>query len=124
MNKRRKLMKRLFATLSFAFVVAASLPSFAANETTEMSADQLTDQVVSSYAEAAEQVVSISKDYQSKLESISDEEQAKALMAETQKEMAQAIEATGLSIEEYNNVFRQAREDKELQKKISNMINE
>ncbi|OOE90872.1 DUF4168 domain-containing protein [Salinivibrio sharmensis] len=117
-------MKRLLATLFFAFVVAASLPSFAANETNELSADQLTDQVVSSYAEAAEQVVSISKDYKSKLESIRSEEKAKALMAETQKEMAQAIEATGLTIEEYNAVFRQAREDKELQKKISNMLNE
>lgn len=110
-------MKRLLATLSFAFIVAASLPTYAANETTE-----LTDQVVSNYAKAADKVVEISKDYNSKLESISDEEQAKALMAETQKEMAQAIEATGLSIEEYNNIFRMAREDQELQQKISGMM--
>ncbi|WP_025674255.1 DUF4168 domain-containing protein [Salinivibrio socompensis] len=115
-------MKRLLATLSFAFIVAASLPTYAANETTELSANQLTDQVVSNYAKAADKVVEISKDYNSKLESISDEEQAKALMAETQKEMAQAIEATGLSIEEYNNIFRMAREDQELQQKISGMM--
>ncbi|WP_439437160.1 DUF4168 domain-containing protein [Salinivibrio costicola] len=115
-------MKRLLTTLSFAFIVAASLPSYAANETTDMSANQLTDQVVSNYAEAADKVVEISKDYNSKLESISDEEQAKSLMAKTQKEMAQAIEATGLSIEEYNNIFRMAREDQELQKKISSMM--
>ncbi len=54
-------MKRLLATLSFAFIVAASLPTYAANETTELSANQLTDQVVSNYAKAADKVVEISK---------------------------------------------------------------
>ncbi|WP_128080622.1 DUF4168 domain-containing protein, partial [Salinivibrio socompensis] len=48
--------------------------------------------------------------------------EAKELMDKTRKEMVQAIESTGLSVEDYNNIFRMAREDEALQKKISSMM--
>ncbi|WP_025674256.1 DUF4168 domain-containing protein [Salinivibrio socompensis] len=115
-------MKRLLATLAFVFTVSASLPSYAMNESNVTSPSQVTEQMVIKYTHAAEKVESISKNYESIRENVSDEKEAKELMDKTRKEMVQAIESTGLSVEDYNNIFRMAREDEALQKKISSMM--
>ncbi|OOF28595.1 DUF4168 domain-containing protein [Salinivibrio proteolyticus] len=115
-------MKYILATLAFLFATLASLPSYAINESPVTSPNQVTEQMVIKYTHAAEKVESISRNYESLRKDVSNEEEAKELMEKTRAEMIQAIESAGLSVENYNNIFRMAREDEALQKKITSMM--
>lgn len=63
-------------------------------------------------------VLQVQNKYSQKLQTASDEQQARKLQEQAQQEMLQAVEANGMSAEEYNQVIRKVSTNPDLQAEI------
>ncbi|TVP88868.1 MAG: DUF4168 domain-containing protein [Thioalkalivibrio sp.] len=93
----------------------AGQPSF--GETTPQTA-ALTDQTVDTFVDAFVAVQDIREEYTERLHGASDEAEAQALQQEAQDEMMQAVEASGMSVQEYNEVAMALQNDPELMERV------
>lgn len=94
----------------------------AGQKQTETTDRRVPDTKVKSFAEAAEDVRNIAKEYRPKIQAAKKEgkkKQARQHAADARSEMKEAIESQdGISMKEYRNISRKARQDKELTKRI------
>lgn len=63
-------------------------------------------------------VLQVQNKYSQKLQTASDEQQARKLQEQAQQEMLQAVQANGMTPEEYNQVIRKVSTNPELQAEI------
>lgn len=98
--------------LAMAGAVALML-AFAPPAAAQMGA-QFTDTQISAFAEAARDVGELQQMYDMRLQEAEDAEQVQQLQEQAQAEMVQAVEASGLSPEEYNEILQAAHQDEQL----------
>lgn len=77
------------------------------------------DNFVSAYSAVHE----INQEYSEKLQGVTDAEKATELQQEAQGKMQEAVQDTGLSIEEYQEIASQAAQDDALRERIQSSIN-
>lgn len=77
------------------------------------------DQTLASYAEARSEIRDISQSYQQEMEQAEDREAAQELQQEMRDEMVEAVEASGISVQEYNTITQEASKDRELRQRIT-----
>jgi hypothetical protein len=94
---------------------AGQAPAF--GESTPATA-ALTEQTVDTFVGAFVAVQEIREDFTERLESASDQAEAQALQQEAQEKMMQAVEASGMSVQEYNEVALALQNDPELLQRV------
>jgi len=74
------------------------------------------------FTTAMADVREIRMDYSSQLQQVESQEKRQSLKQEGRKEMVEAIRDNGLKVEEYNRIGKRVSNDKDLQKRVKNMI--
>lgn len=113
------------AMAATALAAGFALPAFAQAETETPQATQPaapTEEDLQSYAAAALEVQSLLEEWQPQIEAAESPEQANEIGQQAQAEMVMAVEAEGLSVEEYNRITQLAQTDPELQSRIMSYI--
>lgn len=87
-------------------------------------AEDISDQQLEQFAEAALAVNEIGRKYASELQGAEDESAAQDIRAQAQEEMMQAVEDEGLSVEEYNAIYAAAENDQEINSAIQALLQE
>ena len=108
------------AVAATALAAGLSLPAFAqseeAPEATQPAAPS--DEDLQSYAAAATEIQTIVQEWQPQIEGAETPEEANELGTQAQVQMVEAVEAEGLSVEQYNQITQLAQADPDLQAKI------
>jgi len=87
-------------------------------------AEDISDQELEQFAEAALAVNEIGRKYASELQGAEDESAAQDIRAQAQEEMVQAVEDEGLSVQEYNAIYAAAENDDEVNSAIQALLQE
>jgi len=87
-----------------------------AEATTQATA--LTDETIDTFVDAFVAVQEIREDFTERLHSASDEAEAQAMQQEAQEKMMQAVEESGMSVQEYNGVAMALQNDPELMQQV------
>lgn len=77
-------------------------------------AQQLSDQDLRAYAAASVEVQEIGSEYQPRIEQAPTPEVAEELRVEAQDEMIEAVQAQGLTVEQYNEIYAIAQANPEV----------
>jgi hypothetical protein len=104
---------RLLAMAGAVALVLAFAPPAAAQMGTQFS-----DTQISAFAEAARDVGELQQLYDARLQEADSAEQVQQLQEQAQAEMVQAVEASGLTPEEYNQILQAAHQDEQLYTQI------
>ncbi|AHE97545.1 DUF4168 domain-containing protein [Thioalkalivibrio paradoxus] len=95
----------------------AGAPPAAYGEPTPGSA-AITEQTVDTFVDAFVAVQQIREDFAERLQSAADEHEAQTMQQEAQDEMMRAVEESGMSVQEYNEVAIALQDDPELMQQI------
>lgn len=85
---------------------------------------QVSDQDLQVFASALQEVQKIVVAYSPRIEKAKDPAQAQKLHTEAQQRMADAVEAEGLSVEQYNQVAKLAETDEGVRNRIKRYLGE
>ncbi|MDR6984998.1 flagellar basal body P-ring protein FlgI [Rheinheimera pacifica] len=86
--------------------------------TTQQSAVDLSDANLLKFSVAMDSIQKVGAEYESKFQAAETPEQAQQVQQEAQAEMVKAVEAAGLTADEYNAIAQQAQQDEALRNKI------
>ncbi|WP_440997486.1 DUF4168 domain-containing protein [Arhodomonas sp. SL1] len=111
--------KLLSAAALAAFLAGGSV--HAQNEN-QQAAEPVNDAQLERFSEAMGEIQEIRQDYSGQLEGVQDQEKARELQQQANEEMVQAVEDTGMSVEEYNNISQQLRQNPELAERLQQMM--
>lgn len=116
-------------TITFAVALLAlgltGLPAAAQDQQPPaITAEDITEQQLDQFAEAALAVNQIGRKYASELQAAEDESAAQEIRVQAQEEMMQAVENEGLSVEEYNAIYAAAENDQEINSAIQALLQE
>ncbi len=121
-------MPSLFTTTLAAALLALGLagPTAAQDQAPQAApqAEDITDQQLDQFAEAALAVNQIGRKYASELQAAEDEAAAQEIRAQAQEEMMQAVQDEGLSVEQYNAIYAAAENDQEINSAIQALLQE
>lgn len=84
----------------------------------QQQAAPVTDEEIQQFAEADKKLVTISEKWMPKLQAAESTEEAEKMQMDAQTEMTQAIEAEGLSVQRYNEIYAAAQADPDLAARI------
>jgi len=96
---------------------AAAAPTEAATAM-QQSPVELSDANLLKFSMAMDAIQQVGAEYESKFQAAETPEQAQQVQQEAQTEMVKAVEAAGLSTDEYNAIAQQAQQDEALRNKI------
>lgn len=82
----------------------------------------ITDQHIQAYAEAALEVQEISAKWQPRIAEAQQPDQAQSLQKEAQQEMVEAVQDKGLTVQQYNDIYRVAQADPQVRDKITRQM--
>ncbi len=82
----------------------------------------VSDEQVESFVDAYVAVQGVNQEYTQKLQQVEDPEKATELQQEAQTEMQSAVDDSGISIEEYQQIANQAGQDEELRGEIEEAL--
>ena len=86
--------------------------------TPQQSTVALTDANLLKFSVAMDDIQQVGTKYEAKFQNAETPEQAQQIQQQAQSEMVNAVEAAGLTAEEYNAIAQQAQQDETLRKKI------
>jgi len=90
----------------------------------QQEAPDVSDEQIASFVEAYVAVNEVREEYTARLQEAEDQEEAQALQMEANDAMSAAIEDTGLSVEEYQNVAMAVSADAEVREQVTQMLEE
>jgi hypothetical protein len=114
------------ALLSGLAAHALATPAAAQDTTTQPAptAQDFSQDQLESFAVAVVRVDEIGRKWLPQIQSAPDEQAATELRQQANAEMVEAVEAEGLSADEYNRIYLAAQSDPELNQRIMDMIEE
>lgn len=118
----RRLTQVTATTLTLLLATALPALAQATAEQPPLDAQQLSQAELDSFVAAAERIGQISGELESQAQGIEDEAELARLQEAANQQMVEAVEAEGLSVEEYNRIFQMAQVDTELNTKLRQML--
>lgn len=106
------------AAAGVALATALALPAMAQTAQPELQASDVSEEQLQSFAAAASEVETIGSEWQTRIEAAQSEEEANQLGQQAQQEMIAAVEAEGLTVEQYNQIFLLAQADSDIQAQV------
>lgn len=82
------------------------------------------DATVASFAEAMGEVQVIQQKFSEELQGIEDNDKARELQMKAQEEMVSAVEASGISVQDYNSLAGQMDQDPALREQVEKKLQE
>lgn len=82
----------------------------------------VSDQQLQQFVDAQGAVSEIQQDFASRLEGVEDPEEAQKLQGEANEAMVEAVEGSGLSVDQFNEIAMAIQGNPELQQRLSNML--
>jgi len=70
------------------------------------------------FVEAKQQIQTLQSKFSRKLQSVEDQAKARELQMKAQEQMVAAVEDSGLSVEQYNNLANRMKEDPKLRRRV------
>lgn len=107
---------------ALALVLPASADAQTAPTPPPLSAEEVDQAQLESFVAAATQVSEISEQLQLRAQGIEDEGELAVLQEEATSEMVAAVEAAGLTVEEYNAIFQLAQADPAVNATVVEML--
>lgn len=83
---------------------------------------EVTDSMLSKYAAAASDVQSVQQEFAAKIQSTQDASEAQSLRSEAQAEMIEAVEGSGLTVTEYNEITQELQRDPDLGDRLNRIL--
>ncbi|ANF58488.1 DUF4168 domain-containing protein [Halotalea alkalilenta] len=129
-------MKRTTAIISATLLTtgAVAAPAVFAQEAAPQSGaaaqsapaqQNFSDQQLQDFASASQEIASISQSYTDRLQSAgSDEDQVRQVREEANEKMVQAVQDSGLQVEEFNQIGQAIQQDPELLQRVQAMVQE
>ena len=123
-------MPRRFTVTAAAALLALGLaaPAAAQDEPAGQAqppvAEEISDQQLEQFAEAALAVNQIGREYASELQAAADEAAAERIRSRAQEEMIEAVQDEGLTVQEYNAIYAAAEENQEINTAIQALLQE
>ncbi|MCP1726356.1 uncharacterized protein YqfA (UPF0365 family) [Natronospira proteinivora] len=90
----------------------------------EQEAPEVSDEQIASFVDAYVAVNDVREEYTARLQEAEDQEEAQALQMEANDAMTAAIEDSGLSVEEYQNVAMAVSADSDVREQVTQMLEE
>jgi hypothetical protein len=82
---------------------------------------ELSDAKLRQFSAARTEVQSVQQEYSQAIQSTQEEQEAQALREEAQQAMVDAVEDSGLSVSEYNQISQRARSDAEIAQRLESL---
>lgn len=117
------LMSAMLATVPAASVLAAQPQQQAQAAAPQAQSVNVTDKQLQQFAGAQETVNEIRVDAMAKLEKVEDQNQAQEIQQQANQDMVNAVQDSGLSVEDYNLIARAVQSDTNLQSRLKEMSN-
>ncbi|WP_157981340.1 DUF4168 domain-containing protein [Aliidiomarina sanyensis] len=123
------MLKRTFA-LSAIAAAMFSMPAiaqqddqaaYAQQQMEQMANEPVTEEQLEKFVYAIGHIERINEEFVTALESVETQEQAQELQINAQREMVEAVEDTGLTVEEYNALAYRLQNDPEIQQAVEEM---
>lgn len=114
-------LQSVFRAAAAALAIAWAGPAVAQTETEPQQA-QVTDEYLKSYAAAVVAVQRIHQEWEPRIQAAPDEDTRLGLQGQAQEKMVAAVEAEGLTVEEYNQIFQMAQDDPGLRQQVQTYI--
>lgn len=123
------MLKRTFA-LSAIAAAMFSMPAlaqdqdqqaYAQQQMEEMANQPITEEQLEQFADALDEIERINDEFVAQLEQAESQEQAQELQIAAQSEMVEAVEDSGLTVEEYNAIAYRMQNDPEIQARIEDI---
>lgn len=123
------MIKRTFA-LSAIAAAMLSMPAMAQEENQQAYAQQqmeemanqpISEEQLEQFADALNDIERINDEFVTELEQAESQEQAQELQIAAQSEMVEAVEDSGLTVEEYNAIAYRMQNDPEIQERIEEL---
>ncbi|MCC5878386.1 MAG: DUF4168 domain-containing protein [Idiomarina sp.] len=120
------MFKRTFA-LSAIAAAMFSMPAlaqdqneqaYAQQQMEEMANQPISEEQLEQFADALDEIERINDEFVAELEQAESQEEAQELQIAAQSEMVEAVENSGLSVEEYNAIAYRMQNDPEIQERI------
>lgn len=114
------------AALAAVFGLATALPATAQQQQMQqqqqqLSADDVSEQQLESYVEAALEIQTVRQQFQSQMANAETQEDQQAVQQQASQQMIASIEDVGLSVDEYNAIATAVQSDPELGQKVQEM---
>ncbi|SCZ56230.1 DUF4168 domain-containing protein [Thiohalomonas denitrificans] len=116
-----------FMAVSAAALFTVAFPTLAqqapdAPPPTGQAAEMPDDATLDTFADAFGKVMNLQQDFASQLEGVESDEEARAMQQQVQEQMVEAVQQSGMSVEEYNNVATQLDQNPKLREKVMGMV--
>lgn len=121
---RKTLLALTVATFGMSAPALATPQAQAAAPQQAAQAQVISDSMLEKFVAAMGEVREISNSYAEEFQSAEDAEQAQAIQQEAQQEMIAAVEASGLSPEEYNTIVQRVQQDEALRSRLESLTSD
>ncbi|RUO33609.1 DUF4168 domain-containing protein [Aliidiomarina soli] len=95
--------------------------AYAQQQMEEMANEPVSDEQLEQFADALDEIERINDEFVAELEQAENQEEAQELQIAAQSEMVEAVENSGLSVEEYNAIAYRMQNDPEIQQRIEEL---
>ncbi|SDU16461.1 DUF4168 domain-containing protein [Halopseudomonas salegens] len=87
----------------------------------QAAAEPVSDEDLQNFVDAASEVNEIRDEFTGRLEGVESQEEAQALQIEAQEKMVEAVEDSGIEVNQYNEIATRLQADPELQERAEAM---
>ncbi len=117
-------LKSFFALLLISGFINIPFATHAEDGLSQASQQEVSDADLKTFAEAYTEVTQIYNVYENRITKSKEQEQAMALQQEANQKMNQAVKDKGLSIEDYNSIYKQIENNPSLQQQFTQVLTE
>lgn len=122
-------MQRITAFLAAAMMTTglASAPVLAqesadSGSQAQAPAQNFSDDQLQQFADASQDIAMISQDYTEQLQNASDEGEQQEIRQQANDEMVQAVQDSGMSVEQFNSIGQAIQQDPQLMQRVKGMV--
>lgn len=112
----------LFSALLLSAPIAMAQDPQGYSQPQSTAAQPADDATVTSFAEAMGEVQVIQQEFSQQLQGVEDNEKARELQMKAQEQMVSAVEASGISVQDYNALASQMDQDPALREKVEKKL--
>lgn len=122
-------MKRFAAIVSASLLATgfAATPALAAEQATQggqaqqQQAQNFSDQQLQNFASASQEIAGISQNYTQQLQDAEGSDQQQSIREEANQRMVEAVEDSGLEVEQFNRIGQAVQNDPEMMQRVQQM---
>lgn len=85
-------------------------------------AQNFSDEQLQQFADASQDIAMISQDYTEQLQNASDEGEQQKIRQQANDEMVQAVQDSGMSVEQFNSIGQAIQQDPALMQRVQGMV--